>query len=98
MKDMINKSFNEDCLIGMKKIPNKSIDMILCDLPYGTTKNIWDKPLDLPLLWKEYERIIKDNPANSKLYCINKLADKSILKDSAIVDKKDDCGLFKEIR
>lgn len=37
-------------------------------------------------------------PANSKRYCENKLADKSILKDSAIVDKKDDCNLFKEIR
>ncbi len=59
----INKCFNIDCQIGMKKIPNKSIDMILCDLPYGTTKNTWDKPLDLPLLWKEYQRVIKDNGA-----------------------------------
>lgn len=61
--NMLNKTFQEDCFIGIKKIPDKSIDMILCDLPYGTTKNTWDKPLDLPRLWKEYERVIKDNGA-----------------------------------
>lgn len=38
----INKIYNEDCLIGMEKIKDKSIDMILCDLPYGTTQNKWD--------------------------------------------------------
>ena len=44
----INKVYNEDCLIGMQKIKDKSIDMILCDLPYGTTQNKWDSiiPLD----------------------------------------------------
>lgn len=50
-----------DCLELMKKIPDKSIDMILCDLPYGTTKNKWDNVIDLELLWKQYNRIIKDN-------------------------------------
>ena len=52
-----------DCLELMKKLPDKSVDMILCDLPYGTTQNKWDSIIDLSLLWKQYERIIKDNGA-----------------------------------
>lgn len=59
----LNKIFNEDCLAGMNKIPDKSIDMILCDLPYGTTRNKWDSILPLGLLWEQYERVIKDNGA-----------------------------------
>ena len=47
----------------MKDIPDKSIDMVLCDLPYGTTKNKWDSVIPLNKLWKQYERIIKDNGA-----------------------------------
>ena len=50
-----------DCLELMKKIPDESIDMILCDLPYGTTKNKWDSLVDLDLLWNQYKRIIKLN-------------------------------------
>ena len=50
-----------DCLELMKHIPDKSVDMILCDLPYGTTKCKWDTIIDLHLLWMEYERIIKQN-------------------------------------
>lgn len=48
-----------DCLKEMKKIPDKSVDMILCDLPYGTTKNKWDTVIPFDDLWKEYKRIIK---------------------------------------
>lgn len=59
----INKIHQGDCLGLMKEIPDKSVDMILCDLPYGTTRNKWDSVIDLTLLWKEYERIIKDNGA-----------------------------------
>lgn len=59
----LNKIYNEDCLEGMKRIPDKSVDMILCDLPYGTTRNKWDSIIPLPELWKQYERIIKDNGA-----------------------------------
>lgn len=59
----LNRIYNEDCLMGMQKIPDKSIDMILCDLPYGTTKNEWDILLPFDELWKQYERIIKDNGA-----------------------------------
>lgn len=53
-----------DCLELMPKlIKDKSIDMIFCDLPYGTTKCKWDSVIDLPKLWSEYERVIKDNGA-----------------------------------
>ena len=50
-----------DCLELMNDIPDKSIDMILCDLPYERTKNKWDSIIPLDLLWKNYNRIIKDN-------------------------------------
>lgn len=50
-----------DCLELMKDIPDKSIDMILCDLPYGTTRNKWDSIIQLDKLWDQYNRIIKTN-------------------------------------
>ena len=59
----LNKIYNEDCLEGMKRIDDKSIDMILCDLPYGMTYNKWDTVIPLDKLWEQYERIIKDNGA-----------------------------------
>ena len=52
-----------DCLELMKDIPDKSIDMILCDLPYGTTRCKWDSVIPFEPLWKNYSRIIKDNGA-----------------------------------
>lgn len=52
-----------DCLELMKKIPDNHIDMILCDLPYGTTQNKWDSVIDFEKLWLQYSRIIKDNGA-----------------------------------
>lgn len=52
-----------DCLELMKDIPNKSIDLILCDLPYGTTDCKWDSVIPFDKLWKQYNRIIKDNSA-----------------------------------
>ena len=60
----LNTIYNEDCLEGMKRIPDGSIDMILCDLPYGTTACKWDAiiPFEEPL-WEQYERVIKDNGA-----------------------------------
>jgi len=54
---------NGDCLIEMKNIKEKSVDMILCDLPYGMTKNSWDVVIPFDKLWCEYNRIIKDNGA-----------------------------------
>jgi site-specific DNA-methyltransferase (adenine-specific) len=50
-----------DCLELMKDIPDKSIDMILCDLPYGTTDCSWDEIIPFEPLWEQYNRIIKDN-------------------------------------
>ena len=58
-----NTIYNEECLNGMKKIKDKSIDMILCDLPYGQTSNSWDSIIPLEELWKQYDRIIKDDGA-----------------------------------
>ena len=57
----LNKVVQGDCLDVMKDFPTKSIDMILCDLPYGTTQNKWDSVINLNELWKQYERVIKDN-------------------------------------
>jgi DNA modification methylase len=59
----INQIHHGDCLALMPSIPDKSIDMILCDLPYGTTSCEWDSIIDMGRLWMEYERIIKDNGA-----------------------------------
>ena len=53
--------YNGDCLELMKNIPDKSIDMILCDLPYGTTACKWDTVIPFEPLWEQYNRIIKDN-------------------------------------
>ena len=60
---MKNQVILGDCLEVMKSIPDKSIDMVLCDLPYGTTSCHWDTIIPFELLWKEYKRIIKDNGA-----------------------------------
>lgn len=71
---------NIDCMDYMATLPDKSIDMILCDLPYGTTQCKWDSVLDLNKLWCEYKRIIADNgnillfadePFTSILICSN---------------------------
>lgn len=63
LENFINKVIQGDCLEVMKGIPDEAIDMILCDLPYGTTQNKWDSIIDLPKLWEQYERIIKPNGA-----------------------------------
>lgn len=59
----INKIYNEDCLEGMKRITDGSIDMILCDLPYGTTQCKWDTVIPFEPLWEQYRRIITDDGA-----------------------------------
>src|SRR5574344_303485 len=60
---MINKVLQGDCLELMRNIPDKSIDMVLCELPYGTTACKWDVIIPFDLLWEQYKRIIKDNGA-----------------------------------
>lgn len=80
----INKDINlwqGDCIKLMEHIPDKSIDLILCDLPYGTTVCSWDKVIPFEPLWSHYKRIIKDNgnvvlfgsePFSTDLRCSNK--------------------------
>jgi site-specific DNA-methyltransferase (adenine-specific) len=60
---MINKVLHGDCLEIMKTIPDGSVDMILCDLPYGTTACKWDVIIPFNKLWEQYERIVKPNGA-----------------------------------
>ncbi len=57
------KIVQDDCLVFMKTLADKSIDMILCDLPYGTTACKWDTIIPFEPLWEQYKRIIKDNGA-----------------------------------
>lgn len=64
----IDKIYNEDCLIGMRDIPDKSIDAIICDLPYGVLNRqnksaLWDNIIPIEPLWEQYERVIKNNGA-----------------------------------
>lgn len=59
----LNTIHHMDGIRGMKQLPDKSIDMILCDLPYGVTQNKWDIIIPFDELWAEYTRIIKDNGA-----------------------------------
>lgn len=60
----LNRIYQMDCIERMKFIPDKTIDMILCDLPYGVTaRNKWDQIIPFDKLWSEYKRIIKDNGA-----------------------------------
>jgi site-specific DNA-methyltransferase (adenine-specific) len=60
---MLNQIIHGDCLEVMKDIPDKSIDMILCDLPYGTTACKWDVIIPFDRLWEQYKRVVKHNAA-----------------------------------
>ena len=55
--------YNGDCIEVMGQFEDRSIDMILTDLPYGTTKNSWDKKIPMEKLWGQFDRIIKDHGA-----------------------------------
>jgi len=59
----LDKIYNEDCLIGMQRIPDGSVDCIICDLPYGTTACAWDTIIPFEPLWEQYKRVIKPNGA-----------------------------------
>lgn len=63
LKQIRNSIFEGDCLYWLSKFPDCSVDMVLCDLPYGTTQNKWDSVINLEKLWYAYERIIKPNGA-----------------------------------
>lgn len=59
----LNYIDNIDCLEGMKNIPDGSVDMVLCDLPYGTTACKWDTAIPFEPLWEHYNRVIKNDGA-----------------------------------
>lgn len=74
------KLIHGDCLVEMRSIPDRSVDMVLCDLPYGTTACTWDVVIPFGKLWEQYRRIVKDDgaivlfgsqPFTSKLICSN---------------------------
>jgi site-specific DNA-methyltransferase (adenine-specific) len=99
--------YNEDCLTKMKDIPSKSVDLILCDLPYGTTKCPWDIVIPFDKLWEQYERVINDNGAivlfgkqpfttdlinsNRQLYKYELIWEKDKPTDFALANKKPMC-------
>jgi len=60
LDELENRLLEGDCLRLLEEVPSKSVDMILCDLPYGTTQNRWDSVIPLDRLWGHYERIIKE--------------------------------------
>ncbi len=60
---LVDALFEGDCLDWLPRFPDGSVDMVLCDLPYGTTQNKWDSVIDLARLWKEYARVLKPNGA-----------------------------------
>lgn len=55
----VGKIYNEDCLIGMTKIPDGTVDFVCTDLPFGITSNEWDKPVDLAKFWEQINRVTK---------------------------------------
>lgn len=88
--------FNADCLDILPLIPDKSVDLILADLPYGTTANKWDSVIDLDVLWKEYQRIIKPK-GNILLFAVGMFAHKLALSNEKLyrydlIWKKSKCG------
>ena len=92
----INKIYNEDCLEGMKKIDDHSVDCIICDLPYQSTSMNWDVQLPVDKLWEQYERIIKPK-GNIILFGSGLFAFKLALSNEKLfrydmVWKKSKCG------
>lgn len=82
-----------DCLEIMPSIPDKSVDMILCDLPYGVTRNRTDKRLPFAPLWKQYKRIIKDNGcialfAQGKFYIALAMSNYKMLRYDLVWNKE----------
>ena len=55
--------YNDDCFNVFPKIADKSVGLVLCDLPFACSASKWDKPLDLGALWEQYKRIVKDDRA-----------------------------------
>jgi site-specific DNA-methyltransferase (adenine-specific) len=95
MKTMM-QLYNEDCLVRMPLIADKSVNMILCDLPYGTTACKWDSVLPLEKVWSEYERLLAPK-GNIVLFGAGMFAFKLALSNEKLfrydmVWKKSKCG------
>jgi site-specific DNA-methyltransferase (adenine-specific) len=60
---MFDRIFVGDCMTVMEEWPSGFVDLVICDLPYGLTRNGWDKPIDLAALWLLYDRVVKENGA-----------------------------------
>lgn len=91
-----NKIYNEDCIEGMKKIADHSVDCIICDPPYQSTSMSWDVQLPVDKLWEQYERIIKPK-GNIILFGSGLFAFKLALSNEKLfrydmVWKKSKCG------
>lgn len=96
MVELNIKLYHGDCLELMKNIPDKSIDMILCDLPYGTTACKWDSIIDSELLFKQYKRIARGMIVLHSLQPFSTVlinAGKDIFKYSLVWDKKIPSGM-----
>lgn len=63
----IDRIYNGDCLTGMRRIPDGSVDAIICDLPYGSTACAWDSVIPFEPLWQQFHRVCKPN-ANIVLF------------------------------
>lgn len=77
----LNKIYYDDCIVGMSKIPDNTIDFVLCDLPYGITNNTWDSIVPLDKMWEQINRLIKDTSAIA-LFCAEPFASKLRLSSS----------------
>lgn len=92
----VNKVYLGDCLDLMKDIPEKSVDLILCDLPFGSTVNHWDVVIPFDKMWEQYERITKDK-GNIILFGTGLFAFKLALSNEKLyrydmIWKKSKCG------
>ena len=88
-----------DCLVEMQHIPDKSVDMVLCDLPYGTTACKWDVVIPFDKLWEQYRRIVKDDGAivlfgSEPFSSILRVSNLDMYKYDWIWDKKTGLGFL----
>lgn len=91
--------FNADCMDILPLIPDKSVQLIFADLPYGTTQNKWDSVLPLDLLWKQYERVITDSgcitfTADGIFTGVLMMSNPKMFKYKLIWDKKSTTGFL----
>ena len=91
-----------DCLERMKEIPDKSVDLVLTDPPYGTTECKWDSPVPFPPLWEQLERIIKDNGAicifGSEIFTASLILSNTGMYRYSLVWKKSRPGRFAQAK